>query len=67
VPIATPATQDTLATDPKFRRHIEGWPLLGRGGDARDVAYAALFIASDELHGSRASISPSTPYSKGAR
>jgi meso-butanediol dehydrogenase / (S,S)-butanediol dehydrogenase / diacetyl reductase len=47
-PIVTPATQDALATDPTFKRHFEGWPLLGRGGEAEDVAYAALFLASDE-------------------
>lgn len=34
--------------DPQFRRHFAGWPLLGRGGAAGDVAYAALFLASDE-------------------
>ena len=47
-PIATPATQDALATDAKFKRHLDGWPLLGRGGEAEDVAYAALCLASDE-------------------
>lgn len=47
-PIATPATQEALDADPVFRRHFSGWPLLGRGGAAEDVAYAALFLASDE-------------------
>jgi len=47
-PIATPATQEALESDPKLKRHFSGWPLLGRGGKAEDVAYAALFLASDE-------------------
>jgi meso-butanediol dehydrogenase/(S,S)-butanediol dehydrogenase/diacetyl reductase len=47
-PIATPATQVALDSDPTFKRHFSGWPLLGRGGQAEDVAYAALFLASDE-------------------
>lgn len=47
-PIATPATQQALDADPNFTRHFRGWPLLGRGGEADDVAYAALFLASDE-------------------
>ena len=33
---------------PEFKRHFEGWPLLARGGEADDVAYTALFLASDE-------------------
>ena len=44
-PIATPATQQALDTDPEFKRHFEGWPLLARGGEADDVAYTALFLA----------------------
>jgi len=47
-PIATPATKQALDADPVFKRHVEGWPLLGRGGEADDVAYTALFLASDE-------------------
>ena len=47
-PIATPATQEALDADPQFKRHFRGWPLLARGGEAGDVAYAALFLASDE-------------------
>jgi NAD(P)-dependent dehydrogenase (short-subunit alcohol dehydrogenase family) len=47
-PIATPATQQALDADPQFKRHFNGWPLLARGGEADDVAYAALFLASDE-------------------
>lgn len=46
--IATPTTQQALGADPQFKGHFNGWPLLGRGGEADDVAYAALFPASDE-------------------
>lgn len=47
-PIITPVTQQVLDADPAFRAEFNGWPSLARPGQPVDVAYAALFLASDE-------------------
>jgi NAD(P)-dependent dehydrogenase (short-subunit alcohol dehydrogenase family) len=47
-PIVTPVTQAMLDASPQFREAFEAWPLLGRSGRPGDVAYAGLFLASDE-------------------
>jgi NAD(P)-dependent dehydrogenase (short-subunit alcohol dehydrogenase family) len=47
-PILTPPTQALYDANPEFRRHFDGWPLLARTGRPVDIAYASLFLASDE-------------------
>lgn len=47
-PIVTPASEAVFAASPEFRRLFEGLPVLKRSGQPVDVAYAGLFLASDE-------------------
>jgi NAD(P)-dependent dehydrogenase (short-subunit alcohol dehydrogenase family) len=47
-PIMTPPTQAFYDASAEFRHHFDGWPLLARTGRPLDVAYAGLFLASDE-------------------
>jgi meso-butanediol dehydrogenase / (S,S)-butanediol dehydrogenase / diacetyl reductase len=47
-PINTPATLPQLDKDPSFRLTYEGWTLLDRTGEPEDVAYCALYLASNE-------------------
>lgn len=47
-PIVTPASEAVVAASPEFRKLFEGMPLLKRSGRPVDVAYAGLFLASDE-------------------
>jgi len=47
-PIVTPVTQTMIDANEQFREAFEAWPLLGRSGRPADVAYAGLFLASDE-------------------
>jgi len=47
-PIVTPASEAVVAASPDFRKLFEGMPLLKRSGRPVDVAYAGLFLASDE-------------------
>jgi meso-butanediol dehydrogenase/(S,S)-butanediol dehydrogenase/diacetyl reductase len=47
-PIVTPVTQGMMEGNQQFADAFEAWPLLGRSGRSSDIAYAALFLASDE-------------------
>lgn len=47
-PIVTPVTEAILDSSEEFARNFNGWPMLARTGRAIDVAYAGLFLASDE-------------------
>lgn len=47
-PIVTPATQAVMEVDPKYKEAFEKTTLLPRAGQPIDVAYTALFLASDE-------------------
>lgn len=47
-PILTPPTQAFYDSNAEFRASFDGWPLLARTGRAIDIAYASLFLASDE-------------------
>jgi len=46
--ISTPASDAMMATSPDARRMLDGKSLLARFGYSIDVAYAGLFLASDE-------------------
>lgn len=45
--IETPLTREKLE-NPEFKAHVEGLQLIKRIGVPRDVAYCALYLASDE-------------------
>ncbi|MCJ2188441.1 SDR family NAD(P)-dependent oxidoreductase [Novosphingobium beihaiensis] len=47
-PIVTQASSAVIESNPAFRELFEGMTPLGRTGDPVDVAYAGLFLASDE-------------------
>jgi meso-butanediol dehydrogenase/(S,S)-butanediol dehydrogenase/diacetyl reductase len=47
-PVRSPNMDMVMMADPGLRRVAEGWPLLSRIGEGLDVAYAGLFLASDE-------------------
>jgi NAD(P)-dependent dehydrogenase (short-subunit alcohol dehydrogenase family) len=47
-PVLSPGTDAFLSSGDGLARRLQGWPLLGRVGVAEDVAYAGLFLASDE-------------------
>jgi meso-butanediol dehydrogenase / (S,S)-butanediol dehydrogenase / diacetyl reductase len=47
-PVLTPAAQARLDSRPEFKRVFEGATLLARPGRPIDIAYAGLFLASDE-------------------
>jgi meso-butanediol dehydrogenase/(S,S)-butanediol dehydrogenase/diacetyl reductase len=47
-PIATPGVEAVVAASPEFKEFLEGITLLKRFGQSVDVAYMALFLASDE-------------------
>jgi NAD(P)-dependent dehydrogenase (short-subunit alcohol dehydrogenase family) len=47
-PIVTPVTEPILGTNKPFSDCFHGWPLLSRVGRPADVAYAGLFLASNE-------------------
>lgn len=47
-PIVTQASQAVIDASPAFKQLFEGISLLGRTGTPADVAYAGLFLASDE-------------------
>ena len=47
-PILTTVTEIMSNENQAFRERFNGWPMLGRTGRPIDVAYAGLFLASDE-------------------
>ena len=47
-PIVTQASRAVMEGNPAFLRLFEGLTLIGRAGEPVDVAYAGLFLASDE-------------------
>ena len=47
-PILTPLTRGFYDSNAEFRHAFDGWPLISRSGDPVDIAYAGLFLASDE-------------------
>lgn len=47
-PIVTPVTEPLLANSPDFSRNFHGASVLARVGRPIDIAYAGLFLASDE-------------------
>lgn len=47
-PIVTPATQSVMDVDPDYKAAFEKTSSLPRAGQPIDVAYTALFLASDE-------------------
>jgi meso-butanediol dehydrogenase / (S,S)-butanediol dehydrogenase / diacetyl reductase len=47
-PIVTPVTEPLIESNPAFAKAFETWPLLHRSGRPIDVAFAGLFLASDE-------------------
>jgi meso-butanediol dehydrogenase / (S,S)-butanediol dehydrogenase / diacetyl reductase len=47
-PIVTPVTQALLDTSKEFNECFNGWPMLSRTGRTADVAFAGLYLASDE-------------------
>jgi NAD(P)-dependent dehydrogenase (short-subunit alcohol dehydrogenase family) len=47
-PIVTPASTAMSEVSAEFRQTFAGWPILNRVGHALDIAYAGLFLASEE-------------------
>jgi meso-butanediol dehydrogenase/(S,S)-butanediol dehydrogenase/diacetyl reductase len=47
-PVMTPGMETYLRHNPAGKRRVYGWPLLPRAGQSEDVAYAGLFLMSDE-------------------
>lgn len=47
-PILTPVVEGIMQSSQDFSDRFNGWPMLARTGRAIDVAYAGLFLASDE-------------------
>ncbi|MDB5715195.1 MAG: hypothetical protein JWO15_2592 [Sphingomonadales bacterium] len=47
-PIVTPVTETLIETSPDFNRDFHGASVLARPGRPIDIAYAGLFLASDE-------------------
>jgi meso-butanediol dehydrogenase / (S,S)-butanediol dehydrogenase / diacetyl reductase len=47
-PIMTPGSQQFYDNSARIRGLFDGWPSLGRPGRPIEVAYAGLFLASDE-------------------
>lgn len=47
-PIVTPVTEPILEQSEEYRDTFSGWPMLPRTGRPIDIAYAGLFLASDE-------------------
>jgi meso-butanediol dehydrogenase / (S,S)-butanediol dehydrogenase / diacetyl reductase len=47
-PVMSPGTEAFLRGGEHLSKRLFGWPLLSRVGYAADIAYAGLFLASDE-------------------
>ncbi|QUT07821.1 SDR family oxidoreductase [Sphingobium phenoxybenzoativorans] len=47
-PIVAPPTEAMLAQSEEFAKNFNGWPMMSRTGRPLDIAYAGLFLASDE-------------------
>jgi NAD(P)-dependent dehydrogenase (short-subunit alcohol dehydrogenase family) len=46
--VVTAATKPRLDSEPGFREKTLGWTLLDRLGTPEDIAWCAVFLASDE-------------------